>query len=110
MNSLAIQKMYAYHFAMHRKVWDECISALTDEQFIEELPYSRGAIRNQCVHLIAADEWWFAHIKGEALPDSPSNDIFNTKTLVRARWDETEKSIMAHVNTLTDAEMVRQML
>ncbi|MDZ4671698.1 MAG: DinB family protein [Phototrophicales bacterium] len=107
MDISAIKKMYTYHFGMHRKVWDDCISTLTDEQFIEELVYSKGSIRNQCVHLIGVDERWFARLKGEALPDFPSNELFTSKASVRARWDDAEKSIMAHLNTLTNADMIR---
>jgi uncharacterized damage-inducible protein DinB len=110
MDISAIKKMYTYHFAMHRRVWDTCISTLTDEQFIEELPYSKGSIRNQCVHVIGVDERWFARLKGETLPDFPPNDVYTTKALVRARWDEAEKSIMAHVNTLTNADTIRLLL
>ncbi|MCU0480773.1 MAG: DinB family protein, partial [Anaerolineae bacterium] len=94
---------------MHRKVWDKCISSLTDEQFITDLDYSKGSIRNQCVHVIGVDERWFARIKGVALPDFPANEAFMTKASVRARWDETEKSIMAYLDTLTSSDLEREL-
>lgn len=107
MDISAIKKMYIYHFALHRKVWDKCIETLTDEQFITDLDYSKGSIRNQCVHLIGVDERWFARIQGVPLPDFPTNEAHTTKASVRARWDEAEKSIMAYLNTLTDADLIR---
>lgn len=107
MNIEAIKKMYVYHFAMHRKVWDTCIETLADEQFITDLDYSKGSIRNQCVHVIGVDERWFARIQGVPLPDFPADEAYTTKASVRARWDEAEKIIMAYLNTLTDADLSR---
>ncbi|PJF29287.1 MAG: hypothetical protein CUN52_09155 [Phototrophicales bacterium] len=107
MDISAIKKMYDYHFAMHRKVWSNCIEALTDVQFITDLDYSKGSIRNQCLHLIGVDERWFARIQGATLPDFPANEAYSTKASVRARWDETEKNIIAYLDTLTDVDLSR---
>ena len=107
MDISAIKKMYEYHFAVHRKVWDKCISTLTDEQFIADLDYSRGSIRNQCHHVIRVDARWFARIKGEALPDLGDEKEYLTKASIRALWDKFEADIMAKLDTITDADLSR---
>lgn len=44
MNAAALRHFYDYHFAENRKLWDEYVSKLSDEQFTQA-----GAIRmGQC--------------------------------------------------------------
>jgi len=108
MNISAIKKMYQYHFAMHRKVWDTCISTLTDEQFVQDVGYSWGSIRNQCYHVIRVDGRWFARIKGLALPDYGLEPDYPTKASIRTLWDKVEKEIMTYLDTMTSSDLDRE--
>ncbi len=108
MNISAIKKMYQYHFAMHRKVWDKCISTLTDEQFVQDVGYSWGSIRNQCYHVIRVDGRWFSRIKGVSLPDYGLEPDYPTKASIRAFWDKVEKDIMTYLDTLTSSDLERE--
>ena len=61
-----IRNYYGYHFTINRKIWDTCISELTDEQFLEETEYGVGSVRDQVVHMMSVDNAWFGDLIGEA--------------------------------------------
>ncbi len=50
------RNLYDYHFALNRKLWDEWLVPLTDEQFTRKVEYSVGSVRNQVVHLLNIDD------------------------------------------------------
>ncbi|HRF94047.1 MAG TPA: DinB family protein, partial [Aggregatilineales bacterium] len=56
------------------------------------------------------DARWFARIKGESLPDLGDEKDYTTKASIRALWDKFEADIMAKLNTLTNADLVRLVL
>ena len=56
MNADAFRHFYNYHFAENRKIWDEYILPLSQEQFIQKVSYSHGSVRNHIIHLINADQ------------------------------------------------------
>jgi len=60
-----IQPLLQYHETLHRQLW-ESILGLSDEQFVQEIPYSHGSIRNQMVHLAAVEGRWLRGLKGIA--------------------------------------------
>jgi len=78
--------MLEYNIWAFDQVW-ECVGELTDEQFVTELEYSRGSLRNQMVHVISTAERWFERIKGLPAPDYLVNEEFPTKRAVRERWE-----------------------
>ena len=63
MNANAFRHFYDYHFAENRKVWGYVIP-LSYEQFIQDVDYSHGSVRNQIVHLMSVDEAWFSGLRG----------------------------------------------
>ncbi|MBN1963544.1 MAG: DinB family protein [Anaerolineae bacterium] len=107
MHADAFRKLYAYHFAVNRKLWDEGISALSDAQFTQELAYSLGSVRNQVVHMVSVDERWFAGLRGVEVPDFLDPVHFPTRKMIRAHWDGVEADMRAYLDALTD-ETVRQ--
>ncbi len=60
-----VSKMFEYNVWAFDLVWD-CVEELSDEQFCQEVDYSRGSIRNQMVHVISTCERWFERIQGRA--------------------------------------------
>jgi uncharacterized damage-inducible protein DinB len=58
MNADAFRRLYDYHFATNRLVWDVAAD-LSDEAFDQEIAYSHGSVRHQLMHLLAVDEGWF---------------------------------------------------
>ncbi len=59
-----IQTFIEYDIVMTRRVW-ESILGLTDEQYLQEQPYSRGSIRNTMVHLASTERRWLAGLKNQ---------------------------------------------
>jgi len=54
MNAKEIRKIFDYNFWAFDRIW-VCISQLSNEQFIEEIDYSIGSIRNILVHVMAGN-------------------------------------------------------
>jgi uncharacterized damage-inducible protein DinB len=102
MNADNFRKLYQYHFTLNRRIWDRCITKLTDEQFTRELPYSIGSIRNQTVHMASIDERWFSGLGGTELPNFLDPTVFPNRTAVRAKWDAVENEMQACLDGLTD--------
>lgn len=49
-----IRTIYDYHYGRIREIWTS-IMQLDEAQFIQDVPYSLGSLRNQMVHLIDDD-------------------------------------------------------
>ncbi|MFT3895885.1 MAG: DinB family protein [Anaerolineales bacterium] len=63
MNAEAFRHFYDYHFDENQKLWDQ-VAALSAEQFLQPIEYSRGSVREQIVHLIDAEDVWFSELGG----------------------------------------------
>ena len=101
------RKLYVYHFALNRKIWDQCISGLTQEQFKKKLDYSTGSIRNQAVHIMNVDNSWFFSLRGLESPGYTNPVHLSTKEKVRTRWDEVEAEMQDYLDGLTDEDVYR---
>ena len=68
MNADAFRHLYGYHFSENQKLWS-LLARLPYEQFVQDVPYSIGSLRQQVVHLMRVDEAWFCELRGvEPLP------------------------------------------
>lgn len=106
-----IRSLFEYHMALNRRLWDECIVPLTDEQFLQPLDYSVGSIRNQMVHMPNVDSNWFELFAGDfdSKPNFLNPVYFSTREKVRTYWDEVEATMHAVLADLTD-EFVNQIV
>lgn len=105
-NTDYIRTIFEYNAWAHRQVWD-CIMQLSEDQFVQDLDYSIGSIRNQVVHVMSVDRRWFARVAGtEASPRLNAED-FPTRAAVRAQWDEIEAQNRAIVLSLNDEALDR---
>lgn len=102
MNAQAIRELYDYHFYANRRVWDECISQLTDADFSRHHDYSLGSIRNHTVHMMSVDARWFARLEGREVPPSLQPESFTDRAEVRRKWDAVEAEMRAYLARLTD--------
>jgi len=102
MNADAFRHFYDYHFAENRKIWDECIGSLPDEQFTRDVNYSRGSVRDQVLHLMSVDDTWFSALRGAENPDSLDPAAFNDRETIRAHWDSVEGRMRDYLSTLRD--------
>src|SRR5205814_3219715 len=102
MNAAAFRHFYNYHFAENRKIWDEYITPLSQEQFTQNNGYSRGSVRNQIVHIMNTDQSWFGDLPDvERVPDltpADSDDL----NIIRAHWDKVEQNMRAYLAKLQD--------
>lgn len=106
MNEKYIHTLYRYNAWANARLW-ECIMALTDEQFVQDVGYSWGTVCGQVVHLMTVDERWFARIKGIPLPDRLQPQDFPTRAAARAKWDEIENAVQEYAQSVDDAQLAR---
>jgi len=102
MNADAIRNMYDYHFTINRKIWDQCIVTLTDEQFTQDVHYSIGSARNQVVHMMNIDDRWFSGLRGEEVPAFIDPVQFPKREVIREKWDAVELRMRDYLSKLTD--------
>lgn len=107
MNADGFRQLYAYHFALNRKVWDEYIMPLSDAAFVQDIAYSQGSIRNHMVHMLGADQRWFAGLSGQDVPDFPEPAAYADRTSVRAAWDTVEQMMRDYLAALKDEHLPR---
>ncbi|MEZ4670472.1 MAG: DinB family protein [Anaerolineae bacterium] len=103
MNADAFRHYYEYHFAENRKIWDTFVVPLSQEQFTHEIPYSMGSVRNQLVHLMSCDDYWFSGLRGYDMPDPFDPADFNDRDILRAQWDSVEADMRGYLAQLQDA-------
>ena len=100
-----IRDLFDYHISTNRRLWNESILTLTDEQFIRKLEYSVGSIRNQCVHLMSVDERWFSGLRGVEVPGFLNPVHYPSREKIRAYWDEVEGEMRTYLDAMTDADL-----
>ncbi|MEO0599647.1 MAG: DinB family protein, partial [Chloroflexota bacterium] len=101
MNANSFRHLYAYHYSENRKMWDSGIALLSDEQFVQASPYSRGSVREQVIHLMRVDDAWFTDVSGEAYLFKGA-EALSDRDAIRAYGDVVEEKVRAYLATLTD--------
>ena len=95
-----------YHIDMTRRLW-ESIQHLSEEQFVAEIPYSHGSVRDQMVHLATIDARWLRGLQGQ--PDArqltfdPAN--YPTRQAAQALWESVAQEVLVYVASLDDEDM-----
>ena len=102
MNADAFRHLFAYHFGENRKMWDEYVGALSDQQFTQDVKYSHGSVRDQVVHLMNVDDAWFSQLRGVEIADSPDRAAPGDREVIRAVWDGVERSMREYLSGLRD--------
>ncbi len=104
MKSNEIKTLFDYNFWVFDKVWN-CVMQLTDEQFVQELGYSRGSIRNQFVHMMSATRRWICRLSGSEMVPHLAFDDFATRAATKAIWNELRAEAMSYISSLTEADL-----
>jgi uncharacterized damage-inducible protein DinB len=102
MNADAFRHFYGYHFSENRNIWDTYITKLSQEQFIQNVNYSHGSVRNQLVHLMSVDDTWFSELRGVESPEPFELADSDDRNLIRAHWDNVEQNMRDYLATLRD--------
>jgi uncharacterized damage-inducible protein DinB len=106
MNTAYFQTLYAYHYTVNQRLW-EGIVRLSDAEFVQEVDYSIGSVRNHVVHVMDTDQRWFKRIKGESLGERLIYTDFATSAATYVRWNAIEDDVLTYVNTLDDSALER---
>jgi uncharacterized damage-inducible protein DinB len=93
---------YDYHFSENRNVWDTYIGPLSDEQFMQDVSYSHGSVRNQIVHLMSVDDAWFSGLRGVEISNSLDPATLVDRPVIRAHWDAVEQRMREYLAELRD--------
>lgn len=101
------RRLYDYHFALNRLLWERGVAPLTAEQFRRPSPYSVGSVRNQVVHMLNMEERWLAALRGQAVPGLRNPVYFGTAEKVRALWDTVEADLCAYLANLRAEDLSR---
>ncbi len=104
MDPEAIQELFSYNYWAFDRVW-ACIAQLTDEQFTQDVDYSRGSIRNQVVHLMSATQRWVYRLQQLEPPPRMVNEDFTTLAQTKAKWDELQDEAMKAFTSFTKAQL-----
>ena len=103
-----IRTQFDYNYALYRRLWDS-IAILSDEQFVLDVDYSHGSIRNQMMHVTMVDKRWLLglqeHPDARGFSLNPSD--YPTRESVRALWDGVSKEVIDYVAALDEAGLTR---
>ena len=73
---------------------------ISDEQFVEEIDYSVGSIRDIMVHVMTGSHNWISALQDIEIPGRVAFEDFDTRLKTKAKWDELQSEILAYLNTL----------
>ena len=99
-----IRTIFDYNFWAFERVW-ECISQISDEQFLEEIDYSTGSIRNIVVHIMSANRNWICRLQGIEMPPRLVFEDFDSLPKAKAKWDELRKELLDYLDSLTPEQL-----
>jgi uncharacterized damage-inducible protein DinB len=102
MNADSFRQLYEYHFLENRKMWDNYIATLRQEQFILPIEYSLGSVRNHVVHLAEVDNIWFSELRGLTEPVIPFLEETDDRVRIRQQWDAVEQMMREYLAQLQD--------
>lgn len=107
MQSCAIVRgMIDYHYEMFNRLW-ESINTLNEAQFVADVPYSHGSIRNHMVHVAQVDNRWMRGLQG--LPDDPTlrykPSQYATVAATQALCESVAGCVTAFVSGLDEAAL-----
>jgi uncharacterized damage-inducible protein DinB len=102
-----VRSYIEYHIAMTRRVW-ESIQNLGEEQFVAEIPHSRGSIRNQMVHLATTDARWIRGLQGQPEARQLTFDPADYPTIQSAQglWESIAQETLEYVSNLDEEGML----
>ena len=61
-----------------------------------------GSVRNQLVHMMSCDDYWFSGLRGLAMPEPFDPTDFEDRAALRTQWDEVEQGMRAYLANLRD--------
>jgi uncharacterized damage-inducible protein DinB len=84
------------------------VVGLPQDQFIQNVAYSVGSVRNQVVHMLNIDDRWFSGLRGEEVPGFRNPVHYTNRDKIRRLWDDIEEKMRDYLGTLTDDKLSTQ--
>lgn len=104
-----LRHFVAYHIAENSTLWSY-INQLSAEQFVADIPYAHGSIRNQLVHMLSVDATWLAGLRGQKIPEPLDPTQYDAPAHLKSAWDGLAHQLHAYVMALSDADLMTQPL
>lgn len=99
-----IRLMVEFDTVSTQQVWDIILSHLTDEQFRQEAPYSRGSVRNQMLHIAGAQRYWLDLMTYQAHPPALEDDpSLDTREKAHAAAMDIHRAFREYMLSLDEA-------
>ena len=99
-----IRTLFDYNYWAFERVWN-CIIQLTEKQYVKDVDYSTGSIRNIVVHVMSGTHRWIRRIQGKEIPPHLSFDDFDTFAKTKAKWDESRREVLDYVYSLDEMQL-----
>lgn len=106
MNADYFRTLFDYNYVTLQSVWDSVLT-LSDDQFVRDVNYSVGSIRNHVVHLTDTDRRWLQRIKGDPLSDRLAFADYETAADIHAVWLRVRDDVLTFVDSLDDDALNR---
>lgn len=104
MKTNEIKTIFDYNFWAFDRVW-ECIAQISDEQFIEEIDYSIGSIRNVMVHVMGGNRVWMSVLRDNEFPPRLVVEDYDTCSKTKAKWDELQEEFLYNLNCIDQEQL-----
>ncbi|HLF73961.1 MAG TPA: DinB family protein [Anaerolineales bacterium] len=104
MRTNEIKTIFEYNFWAFDRVW-KCISQISDDQFVEEIDYSTGSIRDIVVHMMSATRRWVGRLQGTEVPPHLAFEDFDTLSKTKTKWDELRKEFLSYADSVSQKQL-----
>ena len=104
MNKKYFQVLFQYNAWSTAKIL-KLGSNLTQEQFLEPVPFPHGSLRGTLVHAAFAEWVWRKRWEGSPRNPKWNAEDFPTFESLRARWADEEANLMDFLANLTDEKL-----
>jgi uncharacterized damage-inducible protein DinB len=104
MDTQAIRDLFDYSYWAFDLIWLS-ISKLKNDQFVKDMEYSFGSIRNQIIHLISSHRRWLSRLKLNQPVAHLNFTDFPTISITKEEWDVARDEMLGYVNSLDQAAL-----
>jgi uncharacterized damage-inducible protein DinB len=101
MNKQDILLLYRYNQWSSKKILDAA-AKVTPEQFLAPSSFPHGGLRSTLVHAMFAQWVWRQRWEGTSPSQRFKPEDFPTFEVLRTRWEEEEKALMAFVENVSE--------
>lgn len=102
---IIIESMIDYHVTATRITWDIICDMVSEAEFVRDLTFSWGSLRNEMVHIANVDRRWLAGLKELKLPATPDFEKYPDLASAKAFSDAVLDELTAYVQTIAEEDL-----